>query len=158
MSQTPSSLISQVVEYFESFIPKRFHVHLQLLKFGGVGVLCFIIMMAMLAVFKEWMGMTPQWANAISSFLIIWINYWLSREIVFGKGTHKTQKEAGLFFLFAGISYLINLVLYDWYLDIFHFLHYQIVKILEVLTLAIFNFITRKFLVFRKKMEPATQS
>jgi putative flippase GtrA len=120
----------------------------QVLRFIMVGGTCYLAVMLLLTLFIEIGGLGVNPANILASTLVVALNYYLNVKFVFEPGRHAAWKQLSGYLLFGGIGYLGNIAvmyLFDAYTD----LHYTVAKTLVVIFVAAFNFLTRKFLVFK---------
>ncbi len=129
-------------------IKKYWGLGRQIFMFALIGGVCYILVMGLLILFKEVFLMEVNLANAISSIIVIFINYFLNSAFVFEGGRHKRWKEMSGFFLFAMFGFFLNILLmylFTEYLPV----HYTVSKTIIVVLVAVFNFITRKYLIFK---------
>lgn len=120
----------------------------QIFLFVFIGGICYVLVMGLLMLFVEQFGIEKNLANVLASLIVMVVNYFLNATFVFERGRLNPWKEASAFFLFAGIGFGINVVLY-YLLTAFTPIDYLSSKTIVVILVAVFNFLTRKFLVFK---------
>ena len=119
----------------------------QIVLFSAVGVICYLVAIALLMLFVEAFAMEVNLANAISSLLTIFVCYLLNAKFVFERGRHSRSKEILSFYSVALMGFVLNvwlMYLFTTYVPIW----YVISKTAVTLIVAVFNFILRKRLVF----------
>jgi putative flippase GtrA len=104
--------------------------------------------MALLLLLVEVIGMGVNTANVLASALVMGLNYLLTITFVFERGRHAPWKEVAGFFVFAILGYLLNIWLM-YLLTAQVPIHYTLAKTLVVGGVAGFNFVTRKFFIFK---------
>ena len=97
--------------------------------------------------FVEWLGIEVNLANVITSVITIFICYLLNVKYVFKEGRHSKGREIMAFYFFSFIGLLLNVCLM-WVLTKYLLMWYVLAKTLVTAFVAIFNFISRKKLVF----------
>lgn len=86
--------------------------------------------------------------NAIAFSIALTLNYLVSRFWVFQKGRYSVGKE---FLAFAGVGVIalgLSILFFSIGLDIFHW-HWILAKIFSVCLVLIWNFVMKKFFVFK---------
>ena len=120
------------------------HLFLQIVKFGGVGVLCFIIDYAALLAFKELLHFDVLVSTALAFSISVVVNYILSALFVFD--TDKDADKRKMFVQFVVFS-VIGLVLTELLMyigvDLLSY-DYKLVKIGATAIVMCYNFLTRK--------------
>lgn len=116
----------------------------QILKFGVVGVIAFVIDYAVLVLCKEVFGL-PVLVSAATGFTVSVIaNYILSVKFVFDVDENKSKKRNFILFIIFSVIGLGLTELIMWLgTDIIN-LHYLFVKVVATGIVMVFNFITRK--------------
>lgn len=116
----------------------------QLMKFGVVGVLAFIIDYGLLALLTEVFGINYLVSATISFTASVVFNYIASMRYVF---THKEgvsrKREFIIFVVLSVIGLLINNFCMWTGVELFH-IHYLITKIGATAIVMVWNFVTRK--------------
>ena len=117
---------------------------LQLIKFGGVGVVCFLIDYGILFLLTDIFKLGVLYSAAISFSASVIVNYILSVKFVFDTNPkHDKKRNFILFIVFSviglGLTELIMKVGVDLLL-----INYLIVKIAATAVVMVFNFVTRK--------------
>lgn len=121
------------------------HLIKQILKFGVVGGLAFIIDYSLLYILTEYVHIPSLISAAISFIISVIFNYILSIKWVFDINKKQTKKDILIFFILSTIGLIINeiIILIGNIVEI----HYMISKIGATFIVMIYNFITRKIFV-----------
>lgn len=119
----------------------------QILLFLLVGGICYVVAIALLMFFVEFIELEVNFANFIASFITIFVCYLLNAKFVFKSGRHSKQKEILAFFSFSIIGLALNLILM-YLMTKYTPIWYVISKTLITVFIAVFNFIVRKKLIF----------
>ena len=126
----------------------------QILKFGIVGVIAFIIDYGILILLTEVFNIYPLISAAISFTISVIFNYIASVKWVFDvdKEKNSKKKEFIVFVILSVIGLGIN-ELIMWVMDSSFGIHYMISKLVATFAVMCWNFITRKlFLENNKKI------
>lgn len=117
----------------------------QILKFGIVGIIAFIIDYALLFILTEFVGFPSLLSAAISFLVSVTVNYIASIKWVFTVTQKQTKKDVFIFFFLSTIGLGINeLIIYIGNnMDIY----YMISKLFATAVVMVYNFITRKIFV-----------
>ena len=126
---------------------------LQLFKFGIVGIIAAFVDVGVLVILKELLQTDVLLASAISFCVSVTVNYILSMKFVFKSKKQSKVREFIIFVLLSiGGLGLNQLIL--WIGVAFTSVYYLIIKILAMVIVPIYNFITRKiFLESKEKGE-----
>lgn len=116
---------------------------LQLIKFGLVGVVAAFVDVGVLVVLKEFLHVDVLFASAISFCVSVTINYILSMSFVF-KGKKQSKFREFIVFVLLSVGGLCLNQLILWIGVKFTSVYYLIVKLLAMVIVPIYNFITRK--------------
>ncbi|MCI8854735.1 MAG: GtrA family protein [Lachnospiraceae bacterium] len=123
----------------------------QILKFGVVGALCFVIDYGIMVALIELCNMNEVLSAGISFSVSVVVNYILSITMVFE--VDKKANQAGQFFIFLvlsiiglGINELLMWVGIAW-LSPYMERAYMLVKIFATGVVMVYNFITRKIFI-----------
>ncbi len=119
----------------------------QILLFLLVGGICYVVAIALLMFFVEFIELEVNFANFIASFITIFVCYLLNAKFVFKSGRHSKQKEILAFFSFSIIGLVLNIV-FMYLMTSYTPIWYVISKTIITAFIAVFNFIVRKKLVF----------
>ena len=123
----------------------------QIMRFGIVGVIAFVIDYAVLLLLTEVVGIHYLVSSAVAFLVSVIFNYILSVAFVFE--TDKSRSKGVQFALFAlmsagglGINQLMM-----WLLSDIMFIPYQLSKFLATAVVMVYNFVTRKLFLERKE-------
>ena len=123
---------------------------LQIIKFGGVGALCFVIDYGILFVLTEFVGLYYLLSSAISFSISVIVNYILSILFVFDTNTENNGiRNFVLFVIFSIIGLLLTTGIMKLGVDILSW-NYMFVKILATGIVMVYNFITRKLFLEKR--------
>lgn len=123
----------------------------QIMRFGIVGVIAFVIDYTVLLVLTEVAGVHYLLSSAVAFLVSVVFNYIMSVTFVFetdksrGKGA-----EFGLFAIMSAGGLGINQLMM-WLLSDLMFIPYQLSKILTTAVVMVYNFVTRKLFLERKE-------
>ena len=116
----------------------------QIVKFGGVGVLCFLIDFAVLFVLTDLAQINVLISSAIAFTVSVIANYYLSVKFVFAVDEKKSKaRNFILFVVFSVIGLLLTELLMHLGVNVLVW-NYMLVKILATGIVMVFNFVTRK--------------
>ncbi len=128
--------------------PSNFHLGKQIVIFLFVGAFCYGVDITLLYLFVDILQLEVNLGNFFSSTIAIYVAYVLNRRFIFLGGKHSPQKEISMFFIFSFIGLLLNMsMMYT--LTTYTIWSIYLSKTLVTLTVAAFNFITRKLFVFK---------
>ena len=122
----------------------------QILLFVCSGVLLAVVDMGLLFVLTEFAGFNYLISAPISFTVATILNYIVSRHLIFKPGIHTVIVEFHLFFIFAILGLLVNEGIMWLSTSVFG-IYYIISKLISSLLIGIFNFISRRLLIFRKR-------
>lgn len=116
----------------------------QIISFGGVGILCFIIDFGILYVLTNVFGMYYLISAAVSFIISVTVNYILSVRYVFNISEDNSVFRNWLFFvIFSVIGLILTEIIMKIGVDIYS-LNYMVTKVGATIIVMIYNFITRK--------------
>lgn len=118
----------------------------QILKFGVVGGLAFLIDYGLLYVLTEFVGIHYLISSVISFTVSLIFNYILSIKWVFDVTKKQTAKEITIFVILSVIGLGINQVVMYVGSDLLH-IYYMLTKIVATAIVMVWNFITRKIFI-----------
>lgn len=125
-------------------IDKLKSLFIQIIKFGGVGVLCFIIDFAALHLLTDYAHLHYLWSAALAFFISVVANYFLSVRFVFCVNPQNNKTRVFVVFLISSIVGLGLTELFMWIgVDVL-VMNYMAVKIFATAIVMVYNFITRK--------------
>lgn len=118
----------------------------QILKFGVVGGLAFLIDYGLLYVLTEFVGIHYLISSVISFTVSLIFNYILSIKWVFDVTKKQTAKEITIFVILSVIGLGINQVVMYVGSDLLH-IYYMLTKIIATAIVMVWNFVTRKIFI-----------
>ena len=120
----------------------------QILRFGVVGVLAFIVDYGILYFLTEYVHLYYLLSSIISFLISLVVNYILSIKWVFDVQKKQTVKDVIIFAVLSTIGLLINSLVMYLSVELFS-IYYMIGKIIATFIVMVWNFITRK--IFEEK-------
>ncbi len=123
----------------------------QIMRFGVVGVVCFLIDYGLMILLTEGFGMKYLISSGVSFCVSVVVNYILSLKFVFDTGHSKNN--AVEFVIFVALSVVglgINQILM-WVCVEKAGIHYMISKIGVTGVVMVYNFVTRKVVLEKKE-------
>lgn len=120
----------------------------QIVKFIIVGGFCASIEFITFNIFVDFFKIQYLIANVISIVIAVILNYLLSRAFVFQKSKYSQRNEFLSFVFFSVVAILMNQMILWLLFNIAH-LDLRICKALAIITVAFFNYLTKKYIVFR---------
>ncbi len=121
----------------------------QILKFGIVGGIAFIIDYALLYVCTEYLNIYVLYSSIISFSISVIFNYIMSIKWVFDVNHKQTYKDFTIFIIFSIIGLGINQLIMYLGIERLH-IYYMLVKIASAGIVMVYNFITRKIFIEKK--------
>ncbi len=129
---------------------------LQMVKFGAVGFLCFLIDYGIMLLLTELAGVNYLISCCISFSVSVIVNYLLSMHFVFAaKANMKKRTQFVIFVILSVIGLGLNQLFMWLFVDLVH-IPYQIAKLAVTAIVMLFNFVTRK--VFLEEKEQAANA
>lgn len=122
----------------------------QLFKFGLVGVIAAIVDVGVLVVLKELLKIDVLVSSAISFSVSVTVNYLLSMTFVFKSKKQSKLKEFIIFVLLSIGGLCLNQLIL-WFGVRFTSVYYLLIKVLAMIIVPIYNFITRKIFLEAKE-------
>lgn len=116
----------------------------QILRFGVVGGIAFLIDYISLIICKEVFGLNVLLSAAIAFTISVIFNYILSVKWVFDVNKEKSEKKNFILFIIFSVIGLILTEIIMWFGTDILKIHYLIVKIIATGIVMVFNFVTRK--------------
>ena len=120
----------------------------QIFKFIIVGGCCACLEFIIFNILIAYFGINYLIANVISIVIAVSINYMLSRAFVFEKSRYSKRNEFLSFALFSVLAIVLNQIIL-WFLFTVIHLDVRLAKALAIFLVASFNFITKKYIVFK---------
>lgn len=125
-------------------IEKFKNLFVQIVKFGGVGIVCFIIDFAILHLLTDYVHLHYLWSAAIAFFVSVVVNYLLSIQFVFYVNPENNKIRVFMVFLISSIIGLGLTEMLMWIgVDILQ-INYMLTKVGATAVVMVYNFITRK--------------
>lgn len=121
----------------------------QILKFGIVGGIAFIIDYTLLYVCTEYLNIYVLYSSIISFSISVIFNYIMSIKWVFDVNHKQTYKDFTIFIIFSIIGLGINQLIMYLGIEKLH-IYYMLVKIASTGIVMVYNFITRKIFIEKK--------
>lgn len=123
----------------------------QIFRFGIVGGIAFLIDYAILIICKEFIGLSVLLSAAIAFTISVIVNYILSVTWVFDVDKDKSAKKNFVIFIVLSVVGLgiTELIMYLGS-DVLN-INYLIVKIFATAVVMVFNFVTRKLFLEKRK-------
>lgn len=118
----------------------------QILRFGVVGGLAFLIDSALLYILTEYVHMYVLYSSVISFLVSLIFNYIMSIFWVFDVQKKQGVKEIGLFVILSTIGLGVNQLVMYLGVEIFH-IYYMFCKVIATFIVMVYNFITRKIFI-----------
>ena len=116
----------------------------QIIKFGGVGALCFVGDFSCLYLLTDCAGIPVLISSALAFIVSVLLNYYLSVKFVFCVDKNKSKvRNLVLFILFSIIGLGLTELIMALGVSVLCW-NYLLVKILATGIVMVFNFITRK--------------
>ena len=122
----------------------------QIIKFGFVGAICFVLDYLLMIFFKEVLGLHYLIATCLSFMISTIANYLLSLRFVFKS---RTEMNKGLEFVIYAVLSAIGLGLTEllmWVTVDKLGIYYMVAKIIVTAIVMVYNFITRKLFLEKK--------
>ncbi len=121
----------------------------QMMRYGIVGVIAFIVDYGILWLLTDGCGLHYLVSAAISFSIAFVCNYLLSIKFVFGESRVKSRvAEFGSFLLIAVTGLILNEVIMYVCSGLFG-MHYMLSKVVATVLVFFWNFLARKFLLFK---------
>lgn len=121
----------------------------QIIKFGFVGVLCFVIDYGVMVLLCEVAGVSYLISCGIAFCISVVVNYILSMRFVFEAKNENKSFEFVVFVVLSAIGLGLTELLMWVMVDKFS-VHYMLSKIVVTGIVMVYNFITRKVLLEKK--------
>lgn len=118
----------------------------QIIKFGIVGGLAFLIDYSILYILTEFFGIYYLYSSIISFIVSVIFNYILSIKWVFDVSKKQTIKEFSTFIILSIIGLIINQVIMYIMVEKAN-IWYMFSKIVSTIIVMVYNFITRKIFI-----------
>lgn len=118
----------------------------QIIKFGIVGFLAFIIDYSVFYLLTDIIGVHYIISSVVSFIASVILNYILSIKWVFDVNKKQTIKDLIIFMILSTIGLLINVLILWVSVEQFN-IHHMIGKLIAVFIVMIWNFVTRKIFI-----------
>ncbi len=124
-------------------------VYVQFIRFAITGALSATLEVGVLVALVEYFGQSHiYWFNTFAFSLAVGLNYWLSRTWVFESGKYSQGFEFVAFTVMAVIGLLLNYLIMKLAIEQLY-LHYLLAKGLAIIIVVAWNFVSKKFIVFK---------
>lgn len=123
----------------------------QLVKFGFVGGICFVIDYGVMVLLTEVAGMEYLLSCGISFTVSVIANYILSMKFVFERKDNMDRRVEFIIFVIMSVIGLGLTELLMWVFVDKADIHYMISKIVVTAIVMVYNFVTRKIFLEKKK-------
>jgi len=133
-----------MIEKIKKFIHSK--LFLQIMRFGVVGGLAFLIDSSLLYILTEYAHVYVLISSVISFIVSLIFNYLLSIFWVFDVQKKQTLKEILIFVILSVIGLGVNQVVMYFGVEVFH-IYYMLCKIAATFIVMVYNFITRKIFI-----------
>lgn len=120
----------------------------QVIRFIIVGAGCAAVEFFLFTILVDFYNVQYLAANLISLLVAVVLNYVISRKTVFEPGKHTANVEFIIFVLFTGIGVALNQFLVWYFVDQL-VLDVRLGKVFAIGIVAVFNFFTKKHIVFK---------
>lgn len=125
---------------------------LQIIKFGIVGAVAAVVDFGVLVILNELLRIGVLVSSAISFCISVAVNYILSMTFVFKSKNQDKIREFIIFVLLSVGGLCLNQLIL-WIGIKFTDVYYLIVKLFALIVVPVYNFITRKIILEKKKNE-----
>ncbi|SEK62027.1 GtrA family protein [Parapedobacter koreensis] len=122
----------------------------QLTKFVIVGLCCAAVEFGVFSFLVHIQAIDYLIANVIAVVIAIILNYVLSRKYVFQKSKYSRSMEVISFVVFSLMAIALNQLILWLFVEQALITNIQLGKAMTIIIVAIFNFSTKKYLVFKQ--------
>lgn len=133
-------MIKKIKEFLKS------HLFVQILRFGVVGGLAFLIDSSVLFVLTEYAHVYVLVSSVISFIVSLIFNYLMSIFWVFDVEKKQGPKEILIFVILSTIGLGVNQIVMYLGVEVFH-IYYMFCKVAATFIVMVYNFITRKIFI-----------
>lgn len=133
-----------MIQNLNKFIKSK--LFMQIMRFGVVGGLAFLIDSAVLYILTEYANVYVLISSVISFIVSLIFNYIMSIYWVFDVKKKQTVKEISIFVILSVIGLGVNQVVMYFGVEVFN-IYYMICKVMATFIVMVYNFITRKIFV-----------
>jgi len=123
-------------------------LRLQLFKFIIAGLICAGIEFLLFSLMIVFIQLNYLLANLISIIIAISLNYIISRKYVFEKSRYAIREEFLSFVFFSALALILNQISVWAFTELLK-LNVSVSKAVSIAIVAIFNYITKKHIVFK---------
>ncbi len=116
----------------------------QIMKFGVVGFIAFLIDFGVLVFLTEVFGVPYLISTTIAFIVSVIFNYFASMRFVFQRKDDMSRRREFIIFVLLSVVGLILNDVFMWVFVEFFFIDYRISKIIVTVIVCIWNFVTRK--------------
>ena len=126
---------------------------IQLIRFGLIGVLCFLIDYGIMILLTEICQINYLFSSGISCCVSVSVNYLLSIRFVFKVKETKKGTSGFVSFVVLSITGLLLTELLMWLISEKLLIHYTLSKFIVTAIVMVYNFVTKKFFLESKHKE-----
>lgn len=122
----------------------------QVIRFVLWGLIPTFIDVCLLVILNEILGIKVLVSSAVSFLVSVTVSYFISMKFVFCGGNMKRSYEYTLFVVLSFVGLLINQFIM-WFGTEFFSFHYLFAKLMSVLVVPAYNFISKKIILEKPK-------
>ena len=116
---------------------------LELMRFGLVGSMSFLIDYGLLYALTEYVGIYYLYSSGLSFVAALIFNYWLCVKFVFKGAGKQSPKQMTMFVVTGFIGLLLNQACMWCFVDYFS-MHYMLAKIVATAIVTVWNYVTKR--------------
>ncbi|MGK6353280.1 GtrA family protein [Parapedobacter sp. DT-150] len=128
----------------------KYMVNGQVFRFILVGSVCAVVEFVLFTLLYTQFKIDYLVANVIAVVVAILLNYFLSREFVFQRSKYTMVTEIVSFISFSMAAVFLNQLILWCLVEKIHVDQVLWCKIIAILVVSAFNFLTKKYIVFHK--------
>lgn len=128
----------------------KYIVNGQVFRFAIVGLVCAAIEFLLFTLLYAHFDLDYLVANVIAVVVAILLNYFLSREFVFQRSKYALTTEIASFISFSVAAIILNQLVLWLLVEKIDIPQVLWCKVIAIVVVSVFNFLTKKYIVFRK--------
>jgi putative flippase GtrA len=125
------------------------NIFYQFSVFVITGLICYAIDIVLFSFFHKSLTISAPISTSLSFVVVVFINYLLSIVFVFRSGRYSTGKEVLFFYVFSGLTLVMNFFLIHILVDKYSYPYY-ISKAAVIIIFSVLSFLFKKFFIFLK--------